>query len=122
MNRASIGAISLLGSSICSPVCVAKISAYTRRSRWTVAGSSTLTLTGLSLLRALNLSFAIFSIRLEHEITIHDHSHRKSRTDGERRLDVEITANLNFGTHSVRTAPPPPAPPVARSTAGLLKA
>jgi hypothetical protein len=50
------------------------------------------TLTGLSLLRALNLSFAIASspIRFEHEITIHDHPHRKSRSNGQRRLNVEI--------------------------------
>src|SRR5258708_35220518 len=53
-----------------------------------------LTLTGLSSGSTPILSLVISpSVWLEHEIAIDDNSHRKSRTDGQRRLNIEAATN-----------------------------
>src|SRR5208337_4248876 len=61
------------------------------------AGSSTVSLTGLSSAIAPSFSFAICRtsalIGFENEIPVDDHAHRKPRPDRQRRLDVQIAAN-----------------------------
>src|SRR5258708_39650836 len=53
-----------------------------------------LTLTGLSSGSTPILSLVISpSVWLESEIAIGDHAHRKSRTDGQRRLNIEAATN-----------------------------
>src|SRR5579872_379678 len=97
MNRASIGAISFAGSVIGCPVSRANTSAYASRSRCTTAGSSTVSLTGLSSAIALSFSFAMFFssslVRLQHEILVDDDAHRKSRPNRQGRLNIEILLN-----------------------------
>jgi hypothetical protein len=62
MKRASMGATSFAGSTFW-PVCFASTSAYATRSRWTAAGSSTPSLTGLSSGTAVSFSFAMYQPR-----------------------------------------------------------
>jgi hypothetical protein len=51
--------------------------------------------TGLSSRIEPSLSFAISLpfVRLKHQIAVHDHTDRETRSDSERRLDIEIAPN-----------------------------
>jgi hypothetical protein len=57
--------------------------------------NSTANFTGLSSGIEPSLSRAIFLplVGLKHQITVHDHTDRETRSDGERWLDIEITPN-----------------------------
>src|SRR5712691_6108850 len=109
MNRASIGAMSFAGSTF-RLVCRASTSAYATRSRCTAAGSSTVSLTGLSSGTAVSFSFAMFSVVIgrEHEIAIDDHAGRESWPDRQRGLGIDVAAydQLAGLVEAVDTAPP----------------
>src|SRR5262249_29864534 len=95
MNRWTIDGTSLAGS-IFWPCSCAKISAYATRSRCTAPGSSRVSFTGRSSGMAESFSFVMGGSALigrEYEVAIDDHADRKSRPDGDGRLDVEIAAH-----------------------------
>src|SRR5215475_7037247 len=66
------------------------------RSRCTAAGSSTVSLTGLSsgMAESFSLPIAVSAlIGREHEVAVNNDADRKAGPDGDGRLDVEIAAH-----------------------------
>src|SRR5579875_888976 len=64
------------------------------RSRWSVAGNSTVTLTGLLSVMERSFSFVMSaSVLFEHEITRDDHTDREAGPDGKRRRHVKLPAD-----------------------------